>query len=287
MHAPLQLTSRLTVRDREVARVLALVSTAVRSRLVHVPPLVWPLLVLVAGTLLIHFTGADLLLTGMCYDAATNTWPLLEAEPWRFIYYYGQYPAIVMGIIALAVSVLAIAVKPFRPVRYGALFLALSVILGPGLVVNGILKPTWGRPRPCQVAACGGTEKFLPVWKKGSFTERRSHKSFPCGHASVGFSLLAPAFLLMRRHRKLAYLFIALGIAWGLTMGVGRVVQGRHFPSDVLWSAACIYFTCVLLYVAMGFGKADQTEADEEEADAAIIPLPQFGGDEFEGRRAA
>ena len=39
-----------------------------------------------------------------------------------------------------------------------AVFLVLSLLLGPGLLVNVILKDNWGRPRPGSVVEFGGTQ---------------------------------------------------------------------------------------------------------------------------------
>ena len=43
---------------------------------------------------------------------------------------------------------------PGRPV----LCLTLSLIVGPGILVNLILKDHWGRPRPVHVTMFGGTQ---------------------------------------------------------------------------------------------------------------------------------
>jgi membrane-associated PAP2 superfamily phosphatase len=112
--------------------------------------------------------------------------------------------------------------------------------LGPGLLVNGILKPQWCRPRPCQTECFGGTQAFVGVWGMGS--SQRS-KSFPSGHASMGFFLMAPAFLLYRRRPRLAAGFVVLGLAAGLALGVTRVLQGAHFASDVVWAGGMVYLT--------------------------------------------
>ena len=39
----------------------------------------------------------------------------------------------------------------------------------------------------------------------------------------------------------LAWGFGALGLLHGLLMGFGRMTQGSHWPSDVLWSAGFVY----------------------------------------------
>jgi membrane-associated PAP2 superfamily phosphatase len=128
-------------------------------------------------------------------------------------------------------------------------FLALMLALGPGLVVNGILKPNWGRPRPGQVQEFGGELDFVDAWEFGEGPSGIS-KSFPSGHASMGFYLMAPAFLLYRRHPKWALAFLGLGLAGGLAVGLGRIAQGQHFPSDVLWAGGLVYLVgTVLAYI--------------------------------------
>ena len=38
-------------------------------------------------------------------------------------------------------------------------------------------------------------------------------------------------------------------------MGMGRIVAGGHFPSDVLWSGGLVYFTALALAAPFGFGR--------------------------------
>ena len=57
-----------------------------------------------------------------------------------------------------------------------------------------------------------------------------------------------PAFVLWRRNRKLAWRFVALGLALGSAIGLGRVAWGAHWVSDVIWSAGFIYITGLIVY---------------------------------------
>ena len=45
-----------------------------------------------------------------------------------------------------------------------ALFLVLTMALGPGLLTNAILKDNWARSRPIDVKELGGTDRFMPWW---------------------------------------------------------------------------------------------------------------------------
>jgi membrane-associated PAP2 superfamily phosphatase len=148
------------------------------------------------------------------------------------------------------------------------LFLALSLALGPGLLVNGLLKPHWNRPRPNQIRQFGGQFDFVNVLGRISYEQARS---FPCGHASMGFYLMAPAFVLYRRNWRLAFVFIMLGLVAGGVIGFGRIAQGRHFLSDVIWSAATVYVTGLFLCILFGFHRRLSREASR-------LPFKGLGG---------
>ena len=86
----------------------------------------------------------------------------------------------------------------------------------------------------------GGKLSFSPLGQRGY---AGTGKSFPCGHASMGFYWLGLFVFFWERRRSLAWTFGALGLVHGLIMGLGRMAQGGHWASDVLWSAAFVYFT--------------------------------------------
>jgi lipid A 4'-phosphatase len=154
------------------------------------------------------------------------------------------------------------------------LFLALMLALGPGLLINGIFKPLWNRPRPYNTVPFGGENEFLPVLSIGG---RPANFSFPSGHASMGFYLMAPAFVLYRRRPRWAACFLLIGLAAGTLMGLTRIVAGSHFASDVLWSAGVVYFTGLGLVPLFDFGRErqDANECGDRPGD----PRPRFGAE--------
>jgi membrane-associated PAP2 superfamily phosphatase len=156
-----------------------------------------------------------------------------------------------------------------RPWRAPGLFFGAMLLLGPGLLVNVTFKDNWGRPRPTQVDCFGGKHAFRPVWEPG---EHGHCRSFPCGHASMGFFLMGPAFLLYRRRPRLAGAFLLLGLSAGLLLGATRIVQGRHFASDVLWSAGFVYFTGLALGYLYHRWTARASAGTADDAD--VLPMP-------------
>lgn len=125
--------------------------------------------------------------------------------------------------------------------RRAAVFIMLTQLLGPGLMVNTVLKDNWGRARPVHLVEFGGQAQFSPAWVPSEQCPKNC--SFVCGDASVGFGLLALAFVA-RRPRPWLVLAVALGGALGLM----RMAQGGHFLSDVVFSFYVVYFTAWLLH---------------------------------------
>ena len=120
--------------------------------------------------------------------------------------------------------------------RSSATFILLVLLLGPGLMVNLVFKDQWGRARPAQILQFGGERQFTPAWVMSNQCEKNC--SFVCGDASVGFVLLAFAFISRNPRR-----WLAIGLAAGGFYGYMRMGQGGHFLSDVIFSGYTVFFT--------------------------------------------
>jgi len=211
----------------------------------------FPLLILIGLTVAAWLTNADIGLEKLFYSPESG-WFLEKANPWRFLYDYGNIPALILLLTGILVFVLSLLFQRIVRYRKIALFVIVLMALGPGLIINVILKGYWGRHRPQQIEIFGGTEKTLAIWEKG--VSGRG-KSFPSGHASMGFFLFSPFFLLRTNAKGWAVFFLLLGIGYGILMGIARMVQGGHFASDVLWAGGFTYLTGITLYYLFRFDK--------------------------------
>lgn len=210
-----------------------------------------PVAILLVGTVMLSVLNADLLLAARFYSPAAG-WPWKDAKPWIDLYHYGNIPSLMLGLFGLIVFVLGFFVRRVASYRKIGLFLVVYLILGPGLVINMVFKDHWGRPRPVEVKNFGGAEQYQPVWERG--TPGRG-KSFPSGHAAVGFFLFAPFFFLRKQSPLWAGLFMLLGLAYGAFMGIGRMAQGGHFATDILWAWGLTYLTGLILCYLFRFDK--------------------------------
>ncbi|MBV9361760.1 MAG: phosphatase PAP2 family protein [Betaproteobacteria bacterium] len=172
---------------------------------------------------------------------ALEHWPLGREMPWSILYQAAPWITASLVLGGLAFLVLAF-IRHDRSLQRKAVFVVLSVVLGPGLLVNAIFKDHWDRPRPRDVVEFGGTLHYSPAPLRGD-----GGKSFPCGHCSVGF-LYALGWWLWRRQERCAIASLAVGLAVGMALGIGRMAAGGHFPSDIVWSAFISFTIAHWLY---------------------------------------
>ena len=130
---------------------------------------------------------------------------------------------------------------PSLPVR-AATFLTLGLLLGPGLLVNGLLKPYWGRPRPLSVTEFGGNHAFVNWWDPTGTCPQNC--SFVSGEAATAAWMFGPAMLVPAPWRGVA---VAAAAAITAIMSILRLGAGAHFFTDVVIGA----LSTVLILLAM------------------------------------
>lgn len=214
--------------------------------------LIWmaivPLALLATITTLCYVTQLDLVTTRQFFSDQGEAFPYTETLLANLIYDYGPIPAIVFGVGSVATFIGSYSFAALRRFRKGALFCSLAILIGPGILINSVLKPNWGRPRPCDTVVFGGAYEYIPPGTIGPY---ETAKSFPSGHASMGFVFLLPAFLLLRKNPKAATCVFVVGFLCGAGVGASRIAEGGHYLSDIAWSGAIVYFTGLTLYVGM------------------------------------
>lgn len=142
------------------------------------------------------------------------------------------------------------------------LFLAVTYLTGPGLIVNQILKEQFGRARPVQTTAFGGEMEFTPVLQIAD--QCLSNCSFTSGETAMsGAAAFTLAALLWRGGpvRRAVLLALAAGLT-GFTIYM-RVALGRHFASDALLSVCIVALVTLASYRLFGIAtaRADFTAA--------------------------
>jgi len=177
------------------------------------------------------------------YSSETG-WYLKKTNPWYWLYRYGTIPGIAFTLAALIGAVMTRFWMPESRWHRYFLLVVLTSILGAGLIVNGILKPYWGRPRPNQIRELGGQYKYRNALSPGI---PGKGKSFPSGHATMGFIFVSLAYFY-RKSRVVAWIGGIGGLAYGTLISITRVVQGAHFVTDCIWSLGIIWMVASVMY---------------------------------------
>lgn len=184
----------------------------------------------------------DLQVAQLFYDPVTRRF-LAAASPYvGMVREHGYVAMVTCGSAVVAALVTRMLRQP-RGIIPGrvVLFLVSTLALGPGLLVNGIFKEHWHRPRPVQVTEFGGNRAYVDWWNPGGSCERNC--SFVSGEAAAAAWMFAPAMLAPPPWRIAA--FTAASI-FTLVVSISRMAAGAHFFSDVLFA---VLMTLIVLLI--------------------------------------
>lgn len=141
--------------------------------------------------------------------------------------------SIAIALLLAAIPAAFAAKSRQRLFARGAMTAVAAMLISPLLIVNGLLKEFFGRPRPIHTDLFAGE---LPFVEAGRFTDYcDSNCSFVSGEASTGFWLICLVPLFPARFRPLAWV-VMLSLAVS-TSGL-RIAFGGHYFSDVVLGAA-------------------------------------------------
>ena len=126
-----------------------------------------------------------------------------------------------------------------------ALFMLLTLAIGPGIVANTVLKDHWHRARPIDILYFGGAFHFTPWWDPRGTCPNNC--SFIAGEPSGAFWTMAAAAMVPPQWRVPAY---GAALIFGAAIGVLRMAAGGHFFTDVVFAGVFMY---LVLWILHGF----------------------------------
>jgi membrane-associated PAP2 superfamily phosphatase len=187
--------------------------------------------------------GLDLALSGIFYDG-NGGWHSLD-WPSGALRHLASW--LIAGVAAPAfVALMVKLVLPKRPLLLpgrAVVLMITTLALGPGLLVNVILKDNSGRPRPQYVTEFGGKEPMLPWWDLRGGCDKNC--SFVAGESSGAFWTMAGAAVAPPHWRAAAY---GAAIAFGAAVGALRMSTGGHFFSDVVFGGLVVFLVIWLVH---------------------------------------
>lgn len=204
-------------------------------------------LAIAAGLLVLDRTDVDLWLAAVLYDPTARAFPLRTTFLFdTILHHWTKYIVVLLACLAWAGYLLTHAVPGIWSYRRELLFLGLALVLAPAAVAG--LKLVSDRHCPWDVVQFGGFAPYLALLDPAPAGLTPGH-CFPAGHATTGFSLMAFHFVgWSLTQRRLSWAGLTLGLVVGLGLGFGRMAQGAHFLSHVLWSGLVCWIVLVALY---------------------------------------
>lgn len=198
----------------------------------------------VLGLVFAIWPGLDLALSSPFYDVATRRWRgfdesmglMRDAASWLIAL------VVAPAVVALVVKLLLPRRRLLLPGRAIVLMIA-TLVLGPGLAVNVILKDNSGRPRPIYITQFGGDLPFHPWWDMRG--ECSKNCSFVAGEPSGAFWTMAAAAVTPPQWRAAAY---GAALAFGAAVGVLRMAAGAHFFTDVVFAGVVVFLVIWLTH---------------------------------------
>jgi len=116
-----------------------------------------------------------------------------------------------LAAVAVVIGLVLVWLRRWRDLAYGV------VIVGVVWAVNPLLKELVARSRP---------ELWPPPMELSQYT-------FPSGHAA-NTAALAAAVILIAWTTRLRTVAVVAGVALVLVVGLGQLILGVHYPSDIL-----------------------------------------------------
>ena len=238
--------------------------------------LLWLTLGTVVATIPFWIWPIDTDLAGLYYDPESRGRFPMKYDPfWYFIY---KLIPVLSGAVLIG-TLFCIGMSYLKPSMAGwrrqALAVLLAFILGPGVLVNAVFKEHWGRPRPAQIEQFGGQYPYVKPWQFGGYDNA---KSFPSGHASVGFAFAIFWLLWRRRYPLVGRASLAFAVLLGGIAGMTRIVGGGHFLSDVLWAMYMSTMPGFFVYYWLVDGKLERSRpGTHQQKKVAIAGLSGLG----------
>jgi lipid A 4'-phosphatase len=200
------------------------------------PLIIYAIVFAICSIVFLTYPQIDLVVSGLFWESGKG-----------FVYENSFLPVLLyqlilkmtkgVGLFLIIAGITKIIHKPLFNIKTNVImFLLVSLILAPGIIANTLLKDNWGRARPSQVQEFGGTAHFSPPLLVAHECDKNC--SFIAGHASMAFYTFSFALLVKNRNKR--RLACVIAIMFGLLSGFGRIVQGGHFLSDVLFAGLII-----------------------------------------------
>lgn len=198
-----------------------------------------PLLLIPAGIWL-EYSGMDVRLARLFFDASTGKWPYKSHWLASDILHTGGKNFVVgIAVLVFLVFVLSFFMERLKPWRKGAAYLLAASLAGPAVVA--VCKHTTHIYSPWYLDIFGGTRPYIRLFDAVPEGAKIGN-AFPAGHSSGGFAFFSLYFLALAYKPSFRYAGLGVGLCLGLVFGAAQQVRGAHFMSHDLFTLTLCWY---------------------------------------------
>lgn len=207
-------------------------------------------LIAACSIIFVVWPSVDLQITGWFFKGAG--FPIAHNGPieaFRLLLWDASLVVLALFLVMTLAS--AILRRPLLrlPLRTWAYGLTIY-LLGPGILVNGILKAYWGRARPFSVSDFGGDRLFSRAYTISD--QCSANCSFVSGEVAGSTAMAIGLWLILSAWRDtmpkaIHALLAAMIVAMPFVTGLQRVAAGNHFASDAILAGLFVALIAALL----------------------------------------
>jgi membrane-associated PAP2 superfamily phosphatase len=208
----------------------------------------YPLFVLIALSIVISFTHADLLLADYFYSLQGHSWAWKDT--WiteKFFHKGGRAVSILLACIMTVLSLASLGKNVLTKYRNIFLYLFLATASASWLV--SFLKSILGVSCPWEFIRYGGNLDYLTLPQQ--LRIGNGEGCFPAAHASAGYAWLSLYFAGLHYQSRWRWFGLAFALSAGALLGFVQQIRGAHFISHDLWTLAVCWFSNLTLYLIM------------------------------------
>lgn len=202
----------------------------------------------------VQVSGLDMRIARTLFDPLLDDFPL-HGSRWLDLLGHRLVLALPIGVGLAAAGIAAASFRIPAWRRWRGVALAVAATCLTGQVLINQLKHHTMLPRPYDLETLGGYTPYPAHW--WTWARARAGGALPSGHAGAGYALLSLYFAGWALGRPAwRWSGLGVGVAAGVGFSVVRVVQGAHFLSQTIWSAALMWLLAAVFFYPVIAGRA-------------------------------
>lgn len=206
-------------------------------------PVVAPLLALLFASMVLIPLGGDRWIADRIFAAEGGHWALRNSHVLTHVLHAGgKALSAIAWLGVLAITLRSAFHARWKPLHRPLLALLLSVAASTLLV--SALKHLTRMDCPWDAAVYGGTHPYFTLLQARPAGIRPSG-CFPAGQASAGYAWVALYFFFAGVRPRWRRIGLAIGVCFGLVLGIAQQLRGAHYLSHDLWTLAISWFVAL------------------------------------------